>query len=340
LSPGFVNPNSEGHSRKVLRKLREYQKAEIYNMMVRCEKQETIAQRTGLSQSYISTVINQIREESKRNLKQFLATNLVHAHTISMAGVDAVIAECWNTISAGGSDMRVSDKTNLLSLLAGAYEQRLSMAADGELVGEALTQMEMIKEELLALSGGSPEQIALIEQRIAERQRSTLAEIAPPGLVTSSNGELVSSQQSPGVIREQQRMLGILQHQHQVDIKNKRPYTLASPPQQQQQQQPQPEEQNGATTLNIKPDIIQSADSEEEEESALDDDIGGKNNQSSHFITKSTHNKDSNLENNEEELSLPDKEPSSFSNTDFKHGGNGHNANNPKPKRPTRNQVF
>jgi hypothetical protein len=299
--------NNHSHSRKVLNKAREYRQAQIYRMyMVERRKEIDISKALGCAQSTVSSEVNAIRERSKAELRQFLSEHLPLAFSISLNGVDAIIALIWEWLSNGSLNLRISDKVNLLSLLVHCYDTRLEMSGNGDLISEGLRQMELVKRQLLQLH---PEQAELIESRLASYQT---------GGVVTKDGELKQEQ----VLREQQQQ------------------------QERQQSEQIHGSINSIKEEEFKPVLASrdaNTGEEEKEKKGLDDENSRKETSSAaglfdnNNFSESTHLE----QQNDERLSLADNPSSSSSNFEYEGNGNGNaNVSNPKPKRPTRNKVF
>ena len=163
--PAYVDKEfgSHSHSKKVLQSAREFRRAQIYQLYIVQRMKETdIARVLECSQGTVSNEINAIKSEAKANLQVWLTEHLPVAHTIAVSGIDAIIAEIWRLLLTNGNNdnMKLVDRTNLLSLLSHVYETRLTMCADGELVSIAMEEMSAVKRQLASMLPSSPGQAA------------------------------------------------------------------------------------------------------------------------------------------------------------------------------------
>jgi hypothetical protein len=159
--------------------------------MVERRREIDIAKTLSISQSTVSAEVNAIKQDSINELKAFLSQHLPIAFSISVAGVDSIISTIWAALNDNTQELRMVDRTNLMSLLLHCYSTRLEMHGDSETIVMAMEQMQAVKQQLAGML--PPDQVALMENRIASYQSG--------GIVTKE-GELRQEQ----VLREQQRL--------------------------------------------------------------------------------------------------------------------------------------
>src|SRR5215216_3189401 len=150
--PKYVDKEFGNHSRKVLNNLREYRRAQIQDMyMVKRMREVDISRALSISQSTVSLEINAIKSAAKSQLQAWLSEHLPTAFAISLQGLDAIILEIWRLYTDNSLDLKISEKSDLLSLLLHSYDKRLDMCGNADLIAEAMNQMEGVKNQLLSL---------------------------------------------------------------------------------------------------------------------------------------------------------------------------------------------
>src|SRR5688500_94087 len=98
--PKYVDKEFGNHSRKVLNKMREYRRAQIYDMyMVKRMREIDISTALSISQGTVSNEISIIKSDAKAQLQVWLTEHLPTAFAISLNGVDSIISEIWRSLS-------------------------------------------------------------------------------------------------------------------------------------------------------------------------------------------------------------------------------------------------
>ena len=170
--PRYVDKEfgNHSHNKRVLQSARDFRRAQIYKLyMVERRREIDIAKTLSISQSTVSAEVNAIKQDSINELKAFLSQHLPIAFSVSIAGVDSIISTIHTMLSGTtNQELRMADRTNLLSLLAHCYDMRLEMYGNSEMIVEAMEQMALVKQQLAGMLPA--EQVALMEDRIAGYQ--------------------------------------------------------------------------------------------------------------------------------------------------------------------------
>ena len=102
--------------------------------------QQRIANELKCTRPTISRDIDYLLKQSQSNLKDHLHENIPRQWAQCLQGIKTIMAEGWNIYDSISNDdtVRISDKTNVLSLIKDCYNHLISLNADSTIVSECI----------------------------------------------------------------------------------------------------------------------------------------------------------------------------------------------------------